>query len=134
MGTAILSGPPMPPNESLLEDPNGVGFSSSVSYNAGLGRYLLMTEHTDSFEGLLGIFDAPEPWGPWTTVEYFESSYFGQGHIEDTTFYWNYSNKWLSADGTDFTLVFTGIGENDSWNTVRGRFKPQDQAPVSDSR
>jgi len=52
----------------VFEDPEGVGWNTSVSYNAGIRRYLLMTEHTQSFKGKVGIFDAPEPWGPWTTV------------------------------------------------------------------
>jgi hypothetical protein len=51
----------------------------------------------------------------------FESG-FGTPGIDATTFFWNFSNKWLSADGRDFTMVFTGVSSNDSWNTVRGRF------------
>jgi hypothetical protein len=101
----------------VFEDHSGVGWNVSVSYNAGLGRYLLMTEHTRSFAGNLGIFDAPEPWGPWTTAGYY-NNWGGFG----TTFFWNISNKWTSADGKDFTLIFTGTKDNDSWNTVRGRF------------
>ena len=31
----------------------------------GLGRYILTTEHTVSFEGNLGIFESEQPWGPW---------------------------------------------------------------------
>jgi hypothetical protein len=104
----------------VFEDPNGVGWTVSVSYNPGLDRYTLATEHSRSFEGNLGLFDAPEPWGPWTTVHY--ESEFGSPQIEASTFFWNFSNKWLSTDGRDFVLVFTGVGENDSWNTVRGRF------------
>jgi len=109
--------------QPVFEDASGVGWNVSVSYNAGLQRYLLCTEHTASSAGNLGIFDAPEPWGPWTTVGYY-SDWEGFG----TTFFWNFSNKWTSADGRDFTLVFTGIGDNDSWNTVRGSF--QVAAPV----
>ncbi len=101
----------------VFEDPRGVGWCMSVSYNAGLKRYLLSTEHDTSFRGNLGIFDAPEPWGPWTTVAY-ESNWGNFG----STFFWNFSNKWLSADGRNFTLIFTGTGRNDSWNTVRGKF------------
>jgi MYXO-CTERM domain-containing protein len=95
-----------------------VGWNVSVSYNAGLGRYLLCTEHDATMGGNLGMFDAPEPWGPWATVGYY-SDWEGFG----TTFFWNFSNKWLSADGRDFTIVFTGVGDNDSWNTVRGSFQ-----------
>jgi MYXO-CTERM domain-containing protein len=104
--------------EAVLENPEGVGWNLSVSYNAPAGRYLLATEHTATMLGNLAIFDAPEPWGPWTTVVYLEG--FGAGEIETSAFFWNFSNKWLSADGTDFVLVFTGVNENDSWNTVEG--------------
>ena len=101
----------------VFQDPNGVGWCVSVSYNAGLRRYLLCTEHAESFQGNLGIFDAPEPWGPWTTVGYY-SNWGGFG----STFFWNFSNKWLSAEGRRFTLIFTGTGYNDAWNTVKGAF------------
>lgn len=104
--------------QPVFEDPNGVGWNLSVSHNAGLGRYLLCTEHTETHRGKLGIFDAPEPWGPWTTVAYYDD--WGEGHVPLNTFYWNFANKWLSPDGTRFSITFTGRGENDSWNTLRG--------------
>lgn len=109
---------------------NGVGWNLSVSYNPGLQRYFLITEHTATVEGNIGIFDAPAPWGPWTTVLYAKS--WGSPAIDATTFFWNFSNKWLSTDGKDFTLIFTGVGSNDSWNTVRGSFlisAPKDMTP-----
>lgn len=106
--------------QPAFADPNGVGWNLSVSYNSGLRRYLLATEHTETHAGKFGLFDAPEPWGPWTTVAYDEA--WGAGHVEVSTFYWNFTSKWLSADGTRFTLIFTGKNSNDSWNTVDGRF------------
>ena len=113
----------------VFQDPAGVGWNVSVSYNAGLGRYLLCTEHTRTFQGRLGMFDAPEPWGPWTTVWYASGGgdLFGAGRIETSTFFWNFSNKWLSADGKDFVLLFTGIGSNDSFNTVQGSFSASEE-------
>lgn len=100
-----------------FEDPRGVGWCFSVSYNAGLKRYVICTEHDASFQGNLGMFDAAEPWGPWTTAGYYQNwGKFGP------TFFWNFPNKWLSQDGKSFTLIFTGVGANDSWNTLRGRF------------
>lgn len=104
----------------VYEDPNGVGWNLSVSYNAGLRRYLLCTEHTETHRGKLGMHDAPEPWGPWTTVAYYDN--WGEGHVPLNTFYWNFCNKWLSADGREFSLTFTGQKENDSWNVLRGEF------------
>jgi hypothetical protein len=108
--------------EPVFEDvAGGVGWNTSASHNAGLGRYLIITEHSATSRGNIGIFDAPEPWGPWTTVLY--KSGFGAPTIESSAFFWNFANKWLSADGRDFVLVFTGIGSNDSWNSVGGRLE-----------
>lgn len=101
----------------VFEDQNGVGWNVSVSYNTGLDRYFLMTEHNTSFDGNLGIFDAPEPWGPWTTAGYYDNWL-----DTDRTFFWNFSNKWASSDGKNFVIVFTGVGEYDSWNTMQGNF------------
>jgi hypothetical protein len=104
----------------VFQDANGVGWNLSVSYNLGLKRYLLMTEHAKSFKGNIGIFDAPEPWGPWSTVYY--GKFASESEIEPSTFFYNFSNKWLSGDGLNFTMIFTGIDENDAWNTVPGKF------------
>jgi len=98
---------------AVFEDPNGVR-TASVSFNRGLGRYLLTTEHTQPATGNLAIFDAPEPWGPWTTVAYYENWHNLKGTI---SFY--FSSKWFSEDGKQFTMVFT---DRDHWATVQGRF------------
>ncbi len=102
----------------VFEDPNGVR-TASVSYNIPLRRYLLTTEHTEAAAGNLAIFDAPEPWGPWTSVAY----YHNWGNIRGTISFY-FSSKWFSADGKDFTLVFT---DDDHWATVRGRFVIHDR-------
>ena len=70
----------------------------------------------------MGIYDAAEPWGPWTTV----ARYSNWGNF-GSTFFWNFAPKF--NDGKEFTLVFTGIGRNDSWNTVRGTFVTADTTP-----
>jgi hypothetical protein len=109
----------------VFQDPNGVGWCMSAVYNAGLKRYVIATEHTQSGNGNLGLFDAPNPWGPWTTVAYRHKSngtQFGAGKIEPSTFFWNFSNKWTSADGKKFVMVFSGVDSNDAWNSVSGAF------------
>lgn len=106
----------------------GVGSSASVSYNHAIKRYLLMTEHDVSLQGYLGVHDAPDPWGPWTTVLYTDA--FGAPHIQKSTFFWNLSNKWLSPDGLNFVMIFTGVNENDSWNTVNGKFNLDAPSPT----
>ncbi len=104
----------------VFENEMGVGWCINVSFNQGLGRYILTTEHSETHRGNLSIFDAPNPWGPWTTV-YYEKEW-GSGHIPLNTFYWNFSNKWMSEDGRNFSLIFTGRKENDSFNVIRGKF------------
>lgn len=109
----------------FIDAHNGV-MRTSVIYNQGLDRYLLITEHSQRAKGNIGLFEAPEPWGPWSTV-LFQTG-FGAPHIQANTFFWGFSNKWTSADGLHFTLLFTGRDDNDSWNTVEGRFSISDQA------
>ena len=113
--------------QPVFEDAQNGVMRTSASYNPGLKRYFLIVEHTERSQGNIGIYDAPAPWGPWTTV-LFQTG-FGAPQIAASTFFWNFSNKWLSADGKEFVLVFTGSGENDLWNTVEGRFLLQ-KAPT----
>lgn len=118
--------------QPVFEDPDGVGWCMSAHYNPGLQRYILCTEHGLSHVGRMGIFDAPTPWGPWTTVLYCtEASPFGKTRPgsnlpwRNNVFFIAFATKWLSEDGRSFTLNFTGGGQgadNDSFNTVYGTF------------
>ncbi len=75
----------------------GVGWNCSVSYNPGIKRYILMTEHLKSSRGNLGMFEAENPWGPWRTVKYMnheKGNYFGvEIDLEMTCFYLEYPYK-----------------------------------------
>lgn len=71
-----------------------------VAYNPGLRRYLMALGF--DHHGGWGIFDAPEPWGPWTTA--FFTTNWGLG---DTHSY-RLPTKWISADGRTMYLVFSG--------------------------
>ena len=120
---------------------NGVGWVMSVTFNPGLRRYPLMTDHIHADRGNPGVFDAAEPWGPWTTVLYLneaEGTNFAAGRNEpDNTFFRNTPVKWQSADGRDFTLVFTGAGRGqnyDSLNLIRGRIATRIDSLVSNLR
>ena len=116
--------------QAVFSDPAGVGWCMSASYIDSLGRVLLCTEHGISKRGMLGVFDAPAPWGPWTTVEYYSREKPFGSQREGSQLDWNHNvffaafpTKWI--DRTGFTLTFTGAGngkDNDSFNTVRGRF------------
>lgn len=121
---------PVSAKQPVFEDPNGAGWCLSASYHSGFERILLAIQHTGNVRGLIGIFDAPTPWGPWTTVEYYDASKpFGavrEGSEltwEQNVFFVGFPTKWF--DGDRFTLNFTGGGmgkTNDSFNTVSGRF------------
>lgn len=85
---------------------------SAMTYNAGLRRYLWWQHipqppgHPDRgdtrFEGGFAIYDAPEPWGPWTTAFFTESWDVGPGEHGD------FPAKWMSEDGRTAWLVFSG--------------------------
>jgi hypothetical protein len=85
---------------------------SAITYNAGLGRYLWWQAipqppgHKDRgdtrFDGGFGVYDAPEPWGPWTTVYYTKQWDTGPGEHGD------FPSKWTSPDGRTLHLVFSG--------------------------
>jgi CubicO group peptidase (beta-lactamase class C family) len=83
---------------------------SSISYNAGQKLYLWVqilpgTEGKKAdtrFEGGFAVYDAPEPWGPWTTAFFTEKWDVGPGETA------SFPTKWMSADGKTLHLVFSG--------------------------
>ncbi len=99
----------------------GACYRSSVSYNAGLGRYLWcqtgLGEDT-RFVGGLAIYDAPEPWGPWTTVYFTNAWDVGPG--ESCSF----PSKWISDDGLTAHLVFSG---DDCFSVRRATLRLRDE-------
>jgi CubicO group peptidase (beta-lactamase class C family) len=92
---------------AVFEHP-GLCLRSGISYNAGLERYLWWQQlprgiRSDTrFQAGFGIYDAPEPWGPWTTVYFTAQWDTGPG---DTA---SFPTKWMSADGKTCHLVFSG--------------------------
>jgi hypothetical protein len=77
-------------------------------YDAGIGRYLMALGY--DHDGGWGLFDAPEPWGPWTTVLHRQWDVAG-------THGYRLPAKWISADGLTLTLVFSGVKPNDAFCT-----------------
>jgi hypothetical protein len=45
--------------------------------------------------------------------------------LEQSLFQWNFAPKWFRNGGRDFTVIFSGTGSNDSWNTLDGTFTTQ---------
>jgi hypothetical protein len=88
----------------------GKCYRSGISYNAGLKRYLwsqTLPGGDARFTGGFGIYDAPQPWGPWTTVFCTDTWDVGPGETS------SFPTKWMSKDGKVLHLVFSG---NDSFS------------------
>jgi CubicO group peptidase (beta-lactamase class C family) len=79
-----------------------------VVYDAGIRRYLMALGYDHA--GGWGLFDAPEPWGPWTTVLHRQWDIAG-------THGYRLPAKWISEDGLTMTLVFSGVKPNDAFCT-----------------
>lgn len=87
----------------------GECYRSSINYNEGLKRYLWCQTDPDTshpqgtrFAGGFRVYDAPEPWGPWTTVFSVEEWDVGPGESS------GFPAKWMSDDGKTVHLVFSG--------------------------
>ncbi|MBW3543201.1 MAG: DUF4185 domain-containing protein, partial [Planctomycetes bacterium] len=84
---------------------DGKCYRSGITYNAALGRYLwcqTLPGVDARFRGGFGVYGAPEPWGPWTTVFFTEMWDVGPGETQSIP------TKWMSDDGRTLHLVFSG--------------------------
>jgi hypothetical protein len=87
-----------------------------VTYNGGIGRYLLVSRARNRSGGSnpnhFSIYEAPEPWGPWRTVYYTETSLPDMSAMNSSSGGWGESqripSKWISPDGLTFYLVYAG--------------------------
>ena len=96
-------------------------YRSGITYNAGLQRYLWCQilpfskdQRGPRFQGGFGIYEAPEPWGPWYTVFYTEDWDVGPGETS------RFPTKWMSPDGRTCHLVFSG---DDSFSVRQVQFQ-----------
>jgi hypothetical protein len=109
----------------VFADRNNVEGPSAV-YDLGLGRYLLTVGHyasgkdDDSSAGQVGLFEAPHPWGPWATVDYYENWGNFKAETAGDFLSLRIPSKWLSSDGKTLWAVFSGLKSFDSFNVVKG--------------
>ena len=92
----------------------GQCYRSGITFHPALKRYLWVQifpgadlrfqggEGDPRFEGGFGVFDAPEPWGPWTTAYFTRRWDVGPGETA------SFPAKWMSEDGTKIHLLFSG--------------------------
>jgi len=75
------------------------------------GRLPSLHGEDTRFAGGFAIYDAPEPWGPWTVA--FRADQWDIGPGESM----HLPTKWMSADGREIWLAFSG---DDSFSLRRG--------------
>ncbi len=92
--------------QPIFVDANGVT-PGAIVYDPGLKRFLLTCFHTGP--GQLGVFEAPNPWGPWATVAYYEG--WGQMGSEGEGLTCGFPASWMSADGLTLWSIFSVYGE-----------------------
>jgi hypothetical protein len=100
----------------VFEDPNGTAYGMQVMFHSVFKRYIMTKRHSNRPGVGMGIFDAPEPWGPWTTIAYYDTWL-----VSDRKHTLSFTMKpgWMSADGLNFWAVFSKV---DDLNFVKGRF------------
>jgi hypothetical protein len=111
----------------IFTDSNTTEFqlnSFCVQYFKGLNRFIAVTSHGGA--GQIGVFDSANPWGPWSTVAYYENWLGMSGGIFLSM---SFPGKWISHDSIDFWAVFSVHGPpkpktyHDKLNIIKGRFK-----------
>lgn len=105
--------------QAVYADP-GRCYRSGVSYDGGLKRYLwaqILPGGDTRYRGGLAVYDAPEPWGPWTTAYFAETWDVGPGESA------SFPTKWMGDDGRTVHLVFSG---DDSFGVRRGTVVPRE--------
>jgi hypothetical protein len=108
--------------------------SMIVSFDKAIGRYIAYNDHGTDCTGVpcmrqLGLFDAPSPWGPWTTFDY-EENFDNTGCVmnclgDHVSVGWSLMQKWMSSDGLTIWPEYSSVDWGttnlyDSLNLIKG--------------
>ncbi len=99
------------PTPIFVDSAKGVA-GGDITYNPGLKTYLLAAPHGQGDQ--IGVFSGPNPFGPWTTVDYRDGwlgirggEYLGM----------RFPIKWMSQSGLSIWTIFSCYG-----STTCGKF------------
>ncbi len=109
---------------AIFTDP-GNCYRSHMSHHPGLKRYLWCQTgrgHDTRFAGGFAIYDAPEPWGPWTLA--FSTPQWDTGPGESCIL----PVKWMGKDDLSLHLVFSG---DDCFSVRRGTLRLKAAKPLN---
>jgi hypothetical protein len=108
--------------QRVFIDPKGTEWGVTCTYNPYLKRYLLAVRHNGE-SGDWGLFDAPEPWGPWTTVGYGKDfpDWVGAKDPHGASkgrpaYLHNFPQEWMGKDGTTLWHI---SDRGDQFNIVK---------------
>jgi hypothetical protein len=104
-----------------------------VTFDAAIGRYIAYNDHGTGAGGTppvaamrqVSLFDAPSPWGPWTTFDYEENfdnppncttNCLGDGEAVG----FSMMQKWFGSDGLSMWPIYSSTGVWDSLNVIKG--------------
>jgi hypothetical protein len=87
----------------------------SAVYNTGIGRYIATAQ--GGFVGQTSFYDAPQPWGPWTTIAYNNidpqtgtGGWANLGSAGGGSLGVHVINAWTSPDGLSLWLTYSSDG------------------------
>jgi hypothetical protein len=100
------------------QDAAGGTHRIAVSYNPGLRRYLLSTI-TNNRQGWFSLYDAPQPWGPWTHI-HTEHNPQRWGTLTILFTFANNGSARMASDSSWFTpKTIPGLRSKGRFNSLR---------------
>lgn len=94
---------------------SGLSWGTNAFYNAERGRiWLTARHHANGW----GIYDATNPYGPWTTIYHIDLGWLDA----ETKFTYVFNSKWMDIGGNTYWMVFSGDGDYDRFNVIKLEF------------
>ncbi|MFQ5718400.1 MAG: hypothetical protein ACE5IK_02515, partial [Acidobacteriota bacterium] len=101
-------------------------YTPNVQWVPELGRFILTIFHSTTGatgpadQNGLGVFEATDPWGPWSTIRYFDSWGATAGVTNvDFPLGWNIVPKWTESGGRVLWGAWSGKGVLDVFNVTK---------------
>ncbi len=113
---------------AIFFDANNVNGPEAV-YDFKLHRFILTVGHfasgreSDLSVGQLGVFESPDPWGPWKTIGYYDDwGAFGPSAVGDFLGL-HVLAKWIGVDGKTLWCIFSGVHGLDAFIIVKATLR-----------
>ena len=102
-GTFAQKGP-------VVTDAGNLHWGRTIVYHEKSGSFIMthMTPNDSS-----QVFNAPNPWGPWTSIGTITNTQLGYGG--ETLYSLNFIPGWFSSDGTEGYITASGTGAMDTF-------------------